>query len=371
MLVVMSADHVYRFDVMDAVATHRRTGAECTVVTTTVPIGEAADHATVETDDDGRVTGFAYKPDDPEHRDRRDRDLRLRPGGAGRLLEELHRELGAEAGEGDTGLGDYGEHLIPRLVDRGRVFAHPMEGYWKDLGQPHKYVAAHHDVLAGDLGVLGDPDWPILGHQQQRAAARVLDGARVTDSLLSPGATSAGPSSAACWDRGWSSSRARWCATASSSRTPVSRRERGWTGRSSTGTASSGPARRSAPRTPTRRTPTRSCWSVAGRGSGEGSRCPGAPGWSRARRRDLHQAVERLLEIDPQVVDVLDAHTRAGPARPGSSAARRSSGAGARTSTPRRRATSRTPTAGSAAGSRSAAAAPPATTIDTMPPKPG
>ena len=44
-----------------------------------------------------------------------------------------------------------------------------MKGYWKDLGQPHKYLAAHHDVLTDDLGVLGDPDWPILGHQQQRA----------------------------------------------------------------------------------------------------------------------------------------------------------------------------------------------------------
>jgi glucose-1-phosphate adenylyltransferase len=108
------------------------------------------------------------------------------------VLEELHHELGADAGEGDTGLGDFGDHLIPHLVDRGRVFAHPMKGYWKDLGQPHKYLAAHHDVLTGDLGVFGDPGWPILGHQHQRAAARVLDGARVTDSLLSPGASVSG-----------------------------------------------------------------------------------------------------------------------------------------------------------------------------------
>ena len=32
-LVVLSADHVYRFDVMEAVDTHRRTGAECKVAT--------------------------------------------------------------------------------------------------------------------------------------------------------------------------------------------------------------------------------------------------------------------------------------------------------------------------------------------------
>jgi len=191
-LVVLSADHVYRFDVMEAVATHRRTGAECTIVTTTIPVEEAADHATVESDGDGRVTGFAYKPESPRTGTVATEIFVYEPAVLVRVLEELHHELGADADEGDTGLGDYGEHLIPRLVDRGKVFEHAMTGYWKDLGQPHKYLAAHHDVLTDDLGVLGDPDWPILGHQLQRAAARVLDGGRVSDSLLSPGAVVGG-----------------------------------------------------------------------------------------------------------------------------------------------------------------------------------
>lgn len=187
LLVVMSADHVYRFDVMDAVRTHRRTGAECTVVTTTVPVEEAADHATVETDADGKVTRFAYKPDRPTTGTVAAEIFVYDPSVLVPLLEELHRELGEDAEAGDTGLGDYGDHLLPRLVGRGRVYAHAMPGYWKDLGQPHKYLAAHRDVLTDDQGVLGDPDWPIIGHQQQRPPARVLDGGRVADSLLSPG----------------------------------------------------------------------------------------------------------------------------------------------------------------------------------------
>lgn len=187
LLVVLSADHVYRFDVMDAVRTHRRTSAECTVVTTTVPVEEAGDHATVETDGEGRVTGFDYKPERPGTTTVAAEIFVYDPAVLVPLLEELHRELGADAPAGDTGLGDYGEHLLPRLVDRGRVFAHPMPGYWKDLGQPHKYLAAHRDVLVEDVGVLGDPDWPIIGHQVQRPPARVLDSGRVADSLLSPG----------------------------------------------------------------------------------------------------------------------------------------------------------------------------------------
>ncbi|WP_395657804.1 glucose-1-phosphate adenylyltransferase family protein [Nocardioides sp.] len=186
-LVVCSADHVYRFDFNEALETHRRAGAECTVVTATVPLPEAVDHATVETDDDGRVTGFAYKPDDPTTGTVAAEIFVYDPEVLVELLEELHRELGADAPEGDSGLGDYGEHLLPRLVDRGKVVAHPIGGYWKDLGQPHKYVAAHRDALTDDLGVLGDLDWPIQGHHLHRPAAGVLDGAEVVDSLVSPG----------------------------------------------------------------------------------------------------------------------------------------------------------------------------------------
>lgn len=187
-LVVCSADHVYRFDVMAAVETHRRAGAVCTIVTATVPLAEAGDHATVEADGDGRVTAFSYKPDEPTIETVAAEIFVYDVAALVAALEELHREFGADADGGDTGLGDYGEHLVPRLMERGIVVAHPIDGYWKDLGQPHKYLAAHHDLLTSDLGVFGDPDWPVLGHLPQRHAARIRDGARLVDSLVSPGA---------------------------------------------------------------------------------------------------------------------------------------------------------------------------------------
>ena len=189
LLVVCSADHVYRFDVNEALETHRRAGAECTVVTAEVPVEQAGDHATAETDADGRVTGFAYKPDAPTTGTVAAEIFVYDPAVLVAVLEELHQELGPDAPTGDTGLGDYGDHLLPHLVERGRVVAHPIGGYWNDLGQPHKYLAAHRDVLTDDVGVLGDPGWPIVGNHVQRPAARVRDGARVADSLLSPGST--------------------------------------------------------------------------------------------------------------------------------------------------------------------------------------
>jgi glucose-1-phosphate adenylyltransferase len=196
LVVVLSADHVYRFDFTDALETHRERGADCTVVTTQVPIEDASDHAVVEVADDGRVTDFWYKPEDPPGPTVATEIFVYTPAVLVATLEELHRELAADpetADEpGDSGLGDFGDHLLPRLVERGHVVAHALPGYWRDLGEPMKYVAAHRDVLLDDVGVLGQPGWPILTRQPQRTPARLLDGSVLVDSLVSPGCTVAG-----------------------------------------------------------------------------------------------------------------------------------------------------------------------------------
>jgi glucose-1-phosphate adenylyltransferase len=186
-LLVMSADHVYRFDYQDAIATHLEAGAACTIVTSERPLDEAGDHACVEVGIGGVVTGFEYKPDEPATTTVAAEIMVYDPEVLVTVLEELHGELGADSPAGDSGLEDFGDHLLPRLVDRHHVVAHAMPGYWRDVGEPHKYVEAHREFLRDDQDVFDHPGWPILTRQPQRAPARVLDGAVIVDSLLSPG----------------------------------------------------------------------------------------------------------------------------------------------------------------------------------------
>ncbi len=192
LVLVMSADHVYRFDYLDAVHTHREERAACTVVTTEVPIDEAGDHATVEVDEQGVVVGFEYKPENPSTSTVAAEIFVYTPAVLIETVEQLHRELSAESGPHDSGLGDYGNHLLPRLVETARVVAHRLPGYWRDLGEPHKYLRAHLDVLTDDLGIFGDAERPVLTRQPQRVPARIVDGGRAEDSLLSPGSRVAG-----------------------------------------------------------------------------------------------------------------------------------------------------------------------------------
>ena len=186
-VLVMSADHVYDLDYREVLATHEAAGAECTIVTTTCSRSEASAHATVEVDEAGRVTGFAYKPERPTTSVIATEvfayDARLLVEG----LEELQSRTTHDAQEGDTGLGDFGEHLVPWFVDRGRTVAHAMSGYWMDVGRPETYLQAHRDLIAGKVDVFR-PDRPVLTQQPQRPPARVVEGAVVVDSLISNGA---------------------------------------------------------------------------------------------------------------------------------------------------------------------------------------
>lgn len=186
-VLVLSSDHVYRFDYSAAIETHLREGAECTIVTTEVAREQASQHATVEADSNGLVTGFEYKPESPSTSTVATEIFVYDPDTLIEVLEELHDEHSAEAEHGDTGLGDFGETLVPRFVQRKQTYSHPLPGYWRDLGQPHLYLAAHRDVLTDDQGLFDDHRWPIRTRQPQRVAARVLAGAEIEDSLLSPG----------------------------------------------------------------------------------------------------------------------------------------------------------------------------------------
>lgn len=190
LILVASADHIYKLDYSNVIEFHRQHEAVVTVVTTEVPLEQAGRFGTVELDGAGKVIRFEYKPEAP------------RSGvvttevfvyDATQLLDLLD-ELAARGGDQDeSSLKDFGHELLPRLVEQGSVWSYPLQGYWRDVGVIEAYWEAHMDLLApGPVFKLDDPDWPILTYGVQRVPARLLDGARVANSLLSPGCVVAG-----------------------------------------------------------------------------------------------------------------------------------------------------------------------------------
>ncbi|WP_312179975.1 sugar phosphate nucleotidyltransferase [Arthrobacter sp.] len=177
LVLVLSADHLYRLDYRDVIATHSEAGAALTVVT--YRIGHnPSDHGVVEASD-GVVTGFEYKPEKPKT-DLIAAEIFLYDAEA--LLSSLD-----ELVERDGQLEDYGDQLLPHFVETQKVVEHRLEGYWRDMGTPASYHQAHMDLLDGHGMVFDDPAWPILSATPRRLPAFVGAAARVETSLLAPG----------------------------------------------------------------------------------------------------------------------------------------------------------------------------------------
>jgi glucose-1-phosphate adenylyltransferase len=179
-VLVLSADHVYRLDYGEVLAGHHERRAGVTVVTSEVPEEEAARQAVVEVAGDGRLSGFHYKPEQPPTTRVATEVFAFR---AGLLLDTLD-ELAA----GDGELKDFGHGLLPRLVEAGEAVEHRMAGYWRDVGTVPAYWQAHMDLLDPERPLdLDDPHWPVLGRASHRLPARVAGSALLREALLSPG----------------------------------------------------------------------------------------------------------------------------------------------------------------------------------------
>ncbi|HLM01545.1 MAG TPA: glucose-1-phosphate adenylyltransferase family protein [Pyrinomonadaceae bacterium] len=181
LLIVLSADHVYKFDFRDALQTHLEKKAALTMVTTRLPKGENASRfGVVETDADGRVLEFAYKPEKPQN-DLITTEIFVYEA---QILIETLKKLKETKDE----IKDYGHELIPFLVKQGNVFEHRLEEYWRDVGTIKSYWQSQIDLLDERAKfIFDDANWRILTLAPQLVPAFIYGSADVKNSLVAHG----------------------------------------------------------------------------------------------------------------------------------------------------------------------------------------
>ncbi len=180
-LIVLSADHIYKMDFREVLETHLEKKAAVTMVTTKVPKGEKASRfGVVEVNKDGRVTDFQYKPEKPES-DIITTEVFVYDA---KILLETLKQLTANNKE----VKDYGNELIPKLVKEKSVFEHRHKGYWRDVGTIKSYWQSQMDLLNEKTKFeLDDADWTILTNAAQVVPAFIYSSAKVNNSLISQG----------------------------------------------------------------------------------------------------------------------------------------------------------------------------------------
>lgn len=195
-LLVTSADHVFNADLRPVIEEHAQSGRTATILTAEVTRREASDNVVVLSDADGTVRAVDEKPAKPSSGTVATEIFIYRVDPLLEALGELRNRFARDRDPADrstdSGLGDFGQHLLPHLIASGSVRAVPLAGYWKDLGQPATYLQGHRDLLRGKVDVYDHPGRPVIGNPADRPAAQIRDGATVADSMISPGCIVAG-----------------------------------------------------------------------------------------------------------------------------------------------------------------------------------
>jgi mannose-1-phosphate guanylyltransferase len=134
---VVNGDVLTDLDLGALLSFHRDRGAVATIALT--PVDDARPFGLVEREDDGRVLAFREKPTDRIPGEINAGTYVLEPGVLQRVPAGVMVSIERET--------------YPDLIDRGEpVFAFPSDAYWRDLGTPAAYLAAHLDALEERVG---------------------------------------------------------------------------------------------------------------------------------------------------------------------------------------------------------------------------
>ncbi len=140
--VVFNGDVLTDLDIFKVIGFHQQKKADATIVLT--PVENPSAYGLVETEAGGRVLRFLEKPNAEELANLTTNNINagiyiLEPG----VLDLIP--------EGENTSFEY--NVFPELLRREKEFyAFVMNAnYWRDIGTPASYLAAHHDFLSGQI----------------------------------------------------------------------------------------------------------------------------------------------------------------------------------------------------------------------------
>ena len=204
LVLVFSADHVYRMNVREMIEFHNQKEADVTVAAFPMDGSLASEFGVIETTAEGRIVRFHEKnPNAPTLPDNPDMVF----ASMGNYIfspEILEQELYADAAK-ENSSHDFGKDILPGLLERANVFAYDFRQnripgdppdtrpYWRDVGTIDAFYDANMDLRAvtPDLN-LYNRQWPLGSIRELNPPAKFVfdqDNRRghALDSIISSG----------------------------------------------------------------------------------------------------------------------------------------------------------------------------------------
>jgi glucose-1-phosphate adenylyltransferase len=183
-VIILAGDHIYKMDYEIMLRQHFESQASVTVGCLTVPRADAAAFGVMATDQDGRITSFLEKPADPPGTPE-DPNVSLASMGIYVFDWSYLRDLLQKDATDPNSTHDFGNDLIPQIVETGKAMAHRFDescvradgspAYWKDVGTVDAFWEAHIDMtnFVPELD-LWDETWPIWTYNEAVPPAKFI-----------------------------------------------------------------------------------------------------------------------------------------------------------------------------------------------------
>jgi len=189
-VLVLNGDILTDLDLTAVLAAHRAAGGDGSIVLT--PVADPSAYGLVRLAPDRAVREFVEKPSPSQ----------LIPGEPYRINAGTYVLGPAALDLIPSGRAcSIEREIFPALAAGGRLFGHPSDAYWRDIGTHASYLEAHTDVLAGEVatesptgeayvgpGTEVAPGARVGNRSSLGAGCRVGAGAEVRGSVLGDGA---------------------------------------------------------------------------------------------------------------------------------------------------------------------------------------
>ncbi len=177
-IIILSGDHVYKMDYNKMIQHHRQKGADLTIAAQPVPYEDASRFGILDYQDDMKITDFVEKPEDPPSNMA---SMGIYVFKKDVLLDVLAKYCSQED-------SDFGNHIIPPMINNNNVYAYEYRDYWQDVGTLDSYWQTHLDLIEPlpELN-LYDKNWKIYTRENEEPPVKTGSNAKIIKSLISNG----------------------------------------------------------------------------------------------------------------------------------------------------------------------------------------
>ena len=179
-VMILSGDHIYKMDYEMMLNYHKKCKADVSLGVFPVDIKDAHQFGILVTDEEGRITEFQEKPEEPKGN--------LASMGI-YIFNWKTLKQALIAAENDHTNSDFGKHVIPRLLSSGHnLYAYEFDGYWKDVGTLEAYWQANMQLvdLVPEFN-LYEAYWKIYTKSAIQPPQFIANGASVEKCILGEG----------------------------------------------------------------------------------------------------------------------------------------------------------------------------------------